>query len=228
MKTSLSVAFLSILAGACATAPKPDSAALSSAEASGWLERYCSKGPRDLSGSLVVHANTREFKGQHPASLRFDPKGGFVLEVTNILGGTMLRLRSDGASFEVEAPAKPEYSRKGVTRYMGIEASVLTQLLLGDLPCPAERTKGAPKVEGASVRITTVPWIWSYTRAVVKDQRVPYGLELIPAGKADPASRIELRIEDWDRERNFARKVRVHTAEGDLRWTWRERKEQGT
>ena len=227
MKSSFVIIILSLFAGACATAPKPDSTALSGSEAASWLDRYCSKGPRDLEGSLVVHANTREFKGQHPASLRFDPKGGFILEVTNILGGTMLRLRSDGTAFEVEAPAKPEYSRKGVTRYMGIEAPVLTQLLMGDLPCPDERKKVAPKVEGSSVRITTAPWIWSYTRALVRDQRVPYGLDLIAAGKDDSSTRIELKIEEWDRERNFAKKVKVHTAEGDLKWSWRERKEQG-
>jgi hypothetical protein len=227
MRTSLFILLLALFADACATAPKPDSAALSGADAVAWLDRYCSKGPRDLAGTLVVRANTREFKGQHPASLRFDRKGGFILEVTNILGGTMLRLRSDGTVFEIEAPMQPRYNRKGVTGYLGIEVSVLTQLLLGDLPCPEERKKSPAVVEGASVRIPTVPWIWSYTRAMVKDERVPHGLELIPAGKADPASRIELRIEEWDREGNFARKVNVHTAEGDLKWSWRERKEQG-
>jgi hypothetical protein len=35
--------------------------------------------------------------------------------------------------------------------------------------------------------------------------------------------RIELRIESWDRKKGFARKVKIHAPEGDLKWTWRSR-----
>jgi hypothetical protein len=54
-------------------------------------------------------------------------------------------------------------------------------------------------------------------------ERVPFGLDLIPARGANPKSKIELRFEEWDAKRNFAKKVKIHTEEGDLKWVWRER-----
>ena len=227
MKIRNLIPFSVVLLGACATAPKLDSSRLSLSEASVWLERYCSKGPRDLTGTLVVQANTREFKGQHPASLRFDPQGSFTLEVTHILGGTLLRLAGDGNSLEVEAPSKPKVNRKGVTHYMGIEVSLLRALLMGDLPCPEEWKTAAPKIDGPGVQILSEPWIWNYTRALASgenaSERVPFGLDLIPARGANPKSKIELRFEEWDAKRNFAKKVKIHTEEGDLKWVWRGR-----
>ena len=228
MKTRIPFLFLFVLfLNACATAPKLDSSQLSTADALGWLEHYCSKGPRELTGTLVVHANTREFKGQHPASLRFDSQGAFTLEVTHILGGTLLRLTSDGKALQIEAPSKPGVNRKGVTHYMGIEVPLLRALLMGDLPCPEEWKKTSPKVEGPAVQVLSQPWIWNYTRAMgsgaVAATHVPFGLDLIPAGKADPKSKIELRFEEWDSDKNFAKKVRIHTEEGDLKWVWRGR-----
>ncbi len=215
--------FLSCFAAACATAPKPDDSVLSSSEARTWLERYCSRGARAISGNLIVRANTREFKGQHPASVRFEPNGSFVLEVTHLLGGTLLRLKGEGETFDIEAPSKPEANRKGVSRYLGIEVPVLGGLLLGDLPCPAGWRDATPRIDGAKILLESGPWRWSYSRALDHAERIPYAIELTPRGLPDPESRIELSIDDWDREAGFARKVRVRTGEGELKWTWRNR-----
>jgi hypothetical protein len=228
MKIRIPIVFIfSLGLGACASAPKLDASKLSTPEAAAWFERFCSKGPRDLTGTLVVQANTREFKGQHPASLRFDPKGTFTLEVTHILGGTLLRLTSDGKALDVEAPSKPNANRKGVTHYMGIEVPLLRALLMGDLPCPEEWKKTTPKIEGPAVQVLSYPWVWSYTRAAGSgkgsSELVPFGLDLVPAGKSDSKLKIELRFDEWDREKNFAKKVRIHTEEGDLKWVWRAR-----
>ncbi len=216
-------AFLLILATACATPPKPDESVLSSGEARAWLERYCSRGPRAISGNLIVRANTREFKGQHPASVRFEPNGSFVLEVTHLLGGTLLRLKGEGETFDIESPSKPGANRKGVSRYLGIEAPVLGGLLLGDLPCPLGWREAAPEIAGARIVLESGPWRWIYSRALDHAERVPYAIELMPRDFPDPEARIEFWIDDWDREAAFARKVRIRTSEGELKWTWRSR-----
>jgi hypothetical protein len=165
----------------CSTAPKRAGESLSISQAREWLAQYCSKGPRGLSGSLVFLANTPEFKGQHPGSVRMEKSGAFVLEATHILGGTLLRITSDGRTFDLVAPSKPKANRTGMTQYLGIELPILQGLLSGDLPCPAEWKTAEIAVEGSEIRVATRSWIWSFSRAVEQDDRIPFGIDLIPA-----------------------------------------------
>jgi hypothetical protein len=156
-----------------------------------------------------------------------EKSGAFVLEATHILGGTLLRITSDGRTFDLVAPSKPKANRTGMTRYLGIELPILQGLLAGDLPCPAEWKTAGIAVEGSEIRVATRSWIWSFSRAVEQDDRIPFGIDLIPAtadaGSGGMRPRIELRIESWDRKKGFARKVKIHAPEGDLKWTWRSR-----
>ena len=68
----------------CTSSPKASQVKVTENQAKNWFEQYCSKGLRNENGDMVVHSNTKEFKGQYPANLRFDASGGFTLEVTNI------------------------------------------------------------------------------------------------------------------------------------------------
>ncbi len=213
-----------MLCFSCATAPKPASDRLTEVQAKSWLARYCSAGPRELSGSLVLQANTREFKGQHPASVHFEPSGRFTLEVTHILGGTLLRLSSDGISgLDSEIPSRPKLNRKGVKTYMGLEMPVLRDLLQGDLPCPKAWKAARIELNGPEIRISSGPWRWTFFGAIEKDQRIPYRITLSSGEVMDPNRDIDLKIEEWDEARHFAKKVRIHTSEGDLKWIWRDR-----
>lgn len=211
----------------CSSAPTRAQDTISVSQAREWLAQYCSKGPRELSGSLVFLANTPEFKGQHPGSVRMEKSGAFVLEATHILGGTLLRITSDGKTLDLVAPSRPKTNRSGITRYLGIELPILQGLLAGDLPCPTEWKTSEIAVEGSEIRLATPSWIWSFSRAVEQDDRIPFGIDLIPSkenpGRDEVKPRIELRIESWDRKKGFARKVKIHTPEGDLKWTWRSR-----
>ena len=200
---------------ACSSPPKVSETALSDRDAKEWLHRYCSRGTRDLSGDLVMKANTKEFKGQYPASLRFEKSGQFTLETTNILGGTILRMTSDGKTIQILVPSKPQYNRSGIASYLGLDLSILSQLLLGDLPCPKERNQ---------MKVETEKWVWTFEKAVRESQGVPVKVTLLPRGIVDPKLQIELLIEEWDQEQNFAKKVTVKGPEGELKWTWRSRK----
>lgn len=211
-----------MLASSCSTAPKRAHDTLTLPRAKEWLEHYCSKGPRALSGSLVFQANTPEFKGQHPGSIRIDKSGAFVLEATHILGGTLLRISSDGRTFDLLAPSKPKANRSGITRYLGLDLPILQGLLAGDLPCPTDWKSADIRVEGAEIRVATRAWIWLFSRTE-EEGRVPFGIDLIPVDPAKERGRIELRIDTWDRAKSYAKKVRIHSAEGDLKWTWRNR-----
>jgi hypothetical protein len=227
----LSLPMFLVFAASCSTAPQRAQDTLSVSQAKEWLARYCFKGPRELSGSLVFQANTPEFKGQHPGSVRMERTGAFVLEATHILGGTLLRIHSDGKTFDLVAPSKPKVNRSGITRYLGLDVPILQGLLAGDLPCPSDWRSAEVEVEGAEIRILSRPWIWSFTRAmsagsekpVDQVDRVPFGIDLTPVEPAKSRGRIELRIETWDRSKNLAKKVRIHSEEGDLKWTWRNR-----
>jgi hypothetical protein len=222
---------LLVFAISCSSAPKRASDSISLSQAKEWLGRYCSKGPRDLSGSLVFQANTPELKGQHPGSIRMEKSGAFVLESTHILGGTLLRLTSDGKTFDLMVPSKPAANRSGMTRYLGLDLSILQGLLSGDLPCPSAWKSAEIEVSGPEIRISTRSWIWVFSRAEgrgsdsvpERDDRIPFGIDLIPVERGNGRSKIELRIDSWDRSRSYAKKVRIHSSEGDLKWTWRHR-----
>ncbi len=213
---------LVLVLASCSTAPKRDEGSVSIDEARAWLGRYCSKGPRALNGSLVFKAKTKEFKGQHPGNLRFEPEGGFTLEVTHILGGTILRLTSDGRTFSLEIPTKPHFNRKDETRYLGIDLPILRGLLLGDLPCPVPGVNAGPvEVAGSTIRVNVGPWIWVFSRALGEVEKLPYEVELLPAGGGSAV--FVLSIEEWDQKLNYAKKVKLVTPEGELKWVWRSR-----
>ncbi len=206
--------FLVSALGACSSAPKISKTSLSDREATEWLHRYCSPGPRGIGGELVMKANTKEFKGQYPASLRIEKNGQFTLETTNILGGTILRMTSDGKTIDLLVPSKPKYNRNGITNYLGLDLSILSQLLMGDLPCPKEKSQMKIEADG---------WVWTFEKAVAEAQGVPVKVTLLPQGESDQKHRIELLIEEWDQEHHFAKKVTVRGPEGELKWAWRSR-----
>jgi hypothetical protein len=192
-------------------------------QAKAWFGNYCSRGLRNQSGDIVVHANTKEFKGQYPANLRFEATGGFVLEVTSIIGGTILRLTSDGKEMQSVVPPKPRYNREHITHYLGLDVPILSELLLGDLPCPDAWKTGGVRVSANKMRIVTTQWIWNFEKADDSAGAVPVRIVLEPVGVTDANSKIELLIENWDQAGHYAKKVSVKGPEGDLKWTWRNR-----
>jgi|GEM_PF-2220931 len=211
---------------ACTSTPSIDPSAISTHDAEQWLSTYCSKfdvrkaSGRELSGDLVMRSNTREFRGQYPAGLHFDRNGNFTMEVTNIIGGTMMRMTGDSRSIAIQVPSKPQYNRKNVTRYLGLEWPILAQLLHGDLPCPT----GTPKVqvEGSTIVLQTPTWKWIFERATPEEGSVPVEVRLVTA-RSTSNQTILLTIEDWDRDQTFAKKVIVKSPDGELKWTWRSR-----
>ena len=201
---------------ACSSTPKVSTASVSEAEAKAWFQQYCSKGMRDLGGNLVIKANTKEFKGQFPASVHIEKSGAFQLEVTNIIGGTLLRLTSDSKNLEILVPSKPEYNQKGVTHYLGIELPILTALLLGDIPCP--------KGNGQNRMIfQTATWKWSFQKSDLVSGGIPVEITLTAKDKSGLPIQIELKVDEWNSSQNFAKKVTVTSPEGELKWTWRSR-----
>jgi len=220
----LSALAMACLLSSCATAPKRDESSWNVNRARAWLSKYCSKGPISLSGSVVLQANTREFKGQHPASIRMEKDGSFLLEVTHILGGTLLRLRGRGDSFDIEAPSRPQYNRTGVSRYLGLEVPVLRALLQGELPCPSGAARSAePETQGPRVRVREGEWDWVYSRTADGGEGVPFAVERVLGKGETPETTARLWIENWDSEGGFARKIRIKTADGELKWIWRSR-----
>jgi outer membrane biogenesis lipoprotein LolB len=225
----LAVVLIAFASG-CSSTPSVNQSAVSVKDAETWLAKYCSKfdvkkaSNQELFGDLIMRSNTREFKGQYPASLHFDRSGNFTMEVTNILGGTMMQMKGSPKAVELSVPSKPRYNRKNVTSYMGLELPVLAQLLHGDLPCP----DGKPKVqtEGSTIVMQTLNWKWIFERASDADGLIPVRVRLVPSitdAKMAADQTILLSIDDWDREQAFAKKVVVKTFDGELKWTWRSR-----
>lgn len=93
-----------------------------------------------------------------------------------------MRLTSDGLTYALEIPAKPRLNRKEETRYLGIELPILRGLLLGDLPCPLSgKDAESVEVSGATIRLSSGPWIWVYSRTSRGGEKVPFQVELLPA-----------------------------------------------
>ena len=199
----------------CASAPKVSQVALTRLGAEQWLQHYCSslnfqKISAELSGEVVMKATTKEFKGQYPASIHFEANGVFSMEVTNIIGGTLLGLHGSPQGINIEVPSKPRYNRKNVNYYLGLELEILMQLLHGDLPCPLAGPLGRNvKVEGTTILAESPTWKWIFERASEQDGAVPVHIRLVSKaldGNQKPVAQIELKIEDWDREQNYAKK----------------------
>jgi hypothetical protein len=224
-KKIASLCFLAVpvFIASCSSTPKASLAKVSEVQAKEWFNRFCSKGLRAQSGDMILKANTQEFKGLYPANLRFESNGAFVLEVTNILGGTMLRLTSDGKEMAAEVPPKPKFNRKHISHYLGLDVSILSELLLGDLPCPETWKSGGVRVDGNHMQIVTSNWKWIFEKSDDATEGVPVRVLLEPKGVADPNLTITLAIEEWDSGARYAKKVSVKGPEGELRWTWRNR-----
>lgn len=202
----------------CASAPKASEAPVSRSEAAAWFERFCSVPEKsEISGSLVLRSKTPEFKGQFPATVRFQKDSKFVFEVTNIVGGTMAQLEGNSDSMSVTVTGKPHLSKRGLKQYLGIELSVLIPILRGELPCPPEAQTHA-EVEKNVMKVKTRNWTWTYTKSSEEDGSVPVTVELVSGKEV-----ITLSVEQWDENQKYLAKGHVRTPGGELKWTWRSR-----
>ena len=216
-------ASLLILLSACSSIPKSSTEKVSHEEAQTFLKKYCtpmvSQGlfEKELTGEVIVRSSTKEFKGQYPASIHFSKNKEFTVEVTNMIGGTVTRLTGDEASIDVFSPGRPQYSRKGIHQYMGLSVPMFALFIHGDLPCPAY---SSIRLDGNSVVIQDSGGLeWWFERSDQASGSVPVQLRIFDHGKV----KVEMVIESWNSGELYAEKARVHTAEGDLRWTWRSR-----
>ena len=216
------ILLLSVLATACSTMPKSSLEKISQKEAESFLSEYCSKYSlkadldQDLFGEILVRSSTKEFKGQYPASIHFSKDKSFTLEVTNLIGGTVAMLKGDPGSVEVFSPSRPQYNRKGIKQYMGLSIPLFAKLLHGDLPCPDSKVVN---VEGYEIIIKDSGLEWRIERSDSSSGSVPVKTRILEQGKL----KVEMLIEGWNSKEHFAEKVKVHTSEGDLKWSWRSR-----
>jgi hypothetical protein len=169
-----------------------------------------------LKGEVVMRSSTRDFKGQYPASIHISKSRELTLEITNLIGGTMGIIRGGEAELEVISPGKPELNRKGIRGYLGIPAALFLQLIHGDLPCPSSREIA---IDGSEIVLRIAGQEWRYQRSDQETDSVPVRLRILESKK----TKVDLQIENWNRDENYADKVRVQTAEGFLKWTWRSR-----
>jgi hypothetical protein len=211
------------MTGACAGTPEVSLQRVSEEQARVWLDRHCSLPGSTLAGELVLKSDSADFKGQFPAQVRFDRQGAFVLEVTHLLGGTLARLSSDSKTFNLEFPSKPARNRSGLTHYLGLEVPILSQLLHGDLPCPAEARKGRFRVSDHVIVVESGEWVWTFMKSEPPGE-VPVRVVLAPRVQVPGAGKVELEIVSWNREERFAEKVVLRGPEGLLKWIWKNRR----
>jgi hypothetical protein len=207
---------------ACSSTPKSSQEKISQEEATAFLKKYCSiysaksSLDQELTGDIVVRSSTKEFKGQYPASVHFSKDKSFTMEVTNLIGGTIAILKGEPSSIEVFSSGRPQYNRKGIKQYMGLSIPLFAKLLHGDLPCP---DSSEVKVSGNEILITDAGMEWRIEKSDRDSGAVPVRVRVLEKGK----TKIELLVEKWNIEQSYAEKVKVHTSEGDLKWTWRSR-----
>jgi len=215
---------------ACSSIPKSSQEKVSQQEAVTFLRKYCSSFDlskslaEELSGEILVHSNTSEFKGSYPASVHFSKDKTFSMEVTNIIGGTVVSLKGDPSAVEIESPGHPKMNRKGIGQYMGLPIPMFEQLLHGDLPCPDSAVTNGflnndIKVDGNEIVLHDRDLMWRIERSEKESGSVPVRARIFDQQKL----KVELLIESWNNVASFAEKVKVHTDQGDLRWSWRSR-----
>ena len=221
LKPVLFAAIVSILAS-CSTAPKASDKTITESEAREFLSKRCSlvgsgsAALKGLSGEILMRSSTREFKGQYPASIHFSNKGEFVLEVTNVIGGTVAMLKGNSESIEIISPSRPRFNRKSVKSYMGLPVKLLLQLLHGDLPCPDLTDV---RSEGSRILVSDGHFRWEFERTDESSGVVPYRVRVLEGA----GQKVEMLIDRWNQGESYAEKVKVTTPEGDLKWTWRSR-----
>ena len=206
----------------CSSTPQSSLAKVSQNEADAFLKKYCSSFSskqtldQELTGEILVRSSTKEFKGQYPASIHFSKEKDFSLEVTNLIGGTVAILKGDPNSVEVFSTSRPQYNRKGIKKYMGLPIPLFAKLLHGDFPCPES---AAVKVEGSEIIINDADLEWRMERSSEDSGSVPFRTRIFDHRQL----KVEMLIEHWNAEEFYAEKVKVHTSEGDLKWSWRSR-----
>jgi hypothetical protein len=206
---------------ACGTTPKSNKEKISQEQAEVFLKKYCStigtqsSLDQELIGEILVRSSTKEFKGQYPASIHFSKDKSFSLEVTNLIGGTVAILKGDMSTVEVFSPSRPKYNRKGIHQYMGLSIPLFVKLLHGDLPCPEH---GEVKTVGNEIVIKDAGLDWRIERSDENSGLVPLRVRIFDKEKV----KVEMVIENWTSD-HYAEKVKIRTAEGDLKWSWRSR-----
>lgn len=86
-------------------------------------------------GQLWIQAKTQEIQGQFPATVSIEKSGDFVLEITNLLGGTQARLVGRGGKLNLVVVAKPALSRPEIAEYLGLNAEQWARSLSTGLWC---------------------------------------------------------------------------------------------
>jgi hypothetical protein len=218
----LTIPLLGLHLISCSTLPQASHQKLSTSEAKAFLTKWCSSVGRpssahhELKGEVLVRSSTREFKGQYPASVHFSKEGTFVLEVTNLIGGTVAMLKVNESSIEIIYSSQPKFNRKGIKSYMGLPVKLLLQMLHGDLPCPdlKEDVFGDTRILVKDGRFH-----WEFERAETDAGMIPFKVKITEAGR----EQVDFRIEKWNQMEGYAEKVKVSTPEGELKWTWRSR-----
>jgi len=95
-----------------------------------------------------------------------------------------------------------------------VPTAILSQLVRGELPCPPISTWKAAVTEGPDLVVKYRGQAWRFSRSESDDLPLPVRVVIHPQS-------IELAIEDWDVENHYARKVKVMTSQGSMKWTWR-------
>lgn len=151
-----------------------------------------------------------------PGSVRVESNGDFVLEVTQLLGGTVARISSFDQKIQLEIPGKPKLNRSGLDQYLGVPIAILSQMVRGDLPCPPQSEWGRAETQGSELNVPLRHQSWRYSRAGPEMNLLPVQIRIEP-------EKIDFTIEEWEQEKGFARKVKLVSPQGSLRWSWRSR-----
>lgn len=243
MKCSIALVFMLALLGAsCATAPKLSETKFSRESSLQWLNEYCAyslvPNEKSIEGSLALKAQTPEFKGQHPASIRVNTNGSFFMEVTHILGGTIAQISGDDQFLRAHFPGREKYDQEKVTDYLGVPARIITQLFSGNLPCPTRARNQNDFIvtsEPGGVLLSTELGDWYYRRSKQehggKVQEVPESLWIYSGKRRDNLQKpwVVLTIAEWDFQNKYIKKatLRSQLADGlqrELKWTWKNRR----
>lgn len=135
----IAVGIISSLTG-CAHAP-----AGKGADSHTLFKNACGLGQANqaVKGTVWMKLDSRDAKGQFPASVDAVSPDRVTLEVTNLLGSREALIQVDRGSYTVDVPSRGKqagHHAVGVGSWGGIPLRWASELFLGRIPCPAENT----------------------------------------------------------------------------------------
>jgi hypothetical protein len=178
-----------------------------------------------VKGSIWMKLNSKDAKGQFPASVDAAAPDQVTLEVTNLIGGREALIKVRQGKYSVEVPDRAGgigRRAEGLGSWGGIPLRWASELFLGRIPCPSASTK-APKLQVTDsgdliVQAGAERFIYHFRQWA--GRAWPESLHW--ESKGYPATSVDFKFDDPEDKTGSPKKWEAKSTRGEVKVRWRD------